>query len=178
MKIVNDDGEVVGYIDEGDRIIKAKKEVVEDESLIDLNKNENFVKVYTKTMFEVAKCLDGTTNQLLNFLIPFISYQTGIIQYQSNGKAINKAKIINLTGLNEKTVDRCIDKLIENKILGKHKTGREICYTANPFLFMKGSKVNKTLVKFFENSRWAKMYEEEKKDSEVVRQIKEMLFNK
>lgn len=155
LKVINSEGEIVNQINSGDRIVR-KESIEYLTDTIELNKNEQYIKVYTKTMFEVAKCLDGTSNQLINFLIPYISYQTGILTY-SNGRVLNKNAIIKLTGLNKDTVHRCIEKLIDYKILGKHKTGRDVCYTVNPYIFMKGNRVNKTLVKFFENSKWAKI---------------------
>jgi hypothetical protein len=54
------------------------------------------------------------------------------------------------------TVDKLLDSLNKKQVIGKHKTGRTVCFTVNPFIFMKGNRVNKTLAKFFENSRWAK----------------------
>ena len=148
-------GEILTELHPGDRI-QRKNSLEYLTDTIEINNNQPYIKVFTKTMFEVSKCLDGVTAQFLNFLIPYISYQTGILTY-SNGKMLNRASLIALTGLHKDTVDKCLNKLITMKVLGKHKTGREVCYLANPFIFMKGNRVNKTLVKLFENSKWAKM---------------------
>jgi len=147
-------GEVVDEINRGDRILRKRSTEYLTQT-VEIRENEPYVKVFTKTIFKVAARLDGTTNQLINMLIPFISYETGVLQH-SNGKPLNKQAIIDMTPLNEKTVEKCLNKLISFKILGKHKTGRRVCYTANPFIFMKGRRVSKTLYKFFESSDWAK----------------------
>lgn len=149
-------GQVMGELKEGDRILRARTEDYLDNT-IEINKKEPFVKVYLKAMFEVSKSIDGTCNQLLNILLPYTSYKTGILTY-SNGNKINKKHILKISGLNEKTVDRCINKLIALKVIGKHKTGREVCYTVNPYIFMRGQRVNKTLHEFFKDSRWAGLY--------------------
>jgi hypothetical protein len=52
-----------------------------------------------------------------------------------------------------------LNSLVDKEILGKHKTGRSVALTVNPFIFMRGQKVNQTLYEFFLNSKWAKIYE-------------------
>lgn len=152
--IVNECGEVIDHLYEGDRILrKQSKEFISD--TVEINQKEPYVKAYIAPLFQISKLIDGTTNQLMNLIVfNFLSYETGILQH-GNGKPLTRKCIVELSGLNEKTVDKSISKLIELQVLGKHKTGRFTQYTANPFIFMKGRRVNKTLVKMFENSRWA-----------------------
>lgn len=148
-------GEVLDILNEGDRILRAES----DEYLtrtIDMKDHGDYVKVYTKSMFQLAKRLDGVTIQLLNLMVTFLSYEDGILQHK-NGKPLTRLNIIEMSGLNRKTVDKALKKLIDNKIIGRHKTGRTLHYTANPFIFMKGRRVSKTLYKFFEGSEWAQM---------------------
>jgi predicted transcriptional regulator len=156
IKLVDSEtGEVLNILNEGDKILRAES-IEYLTQTVDMKDHGPYVKVYTKTMFQVAKRLDGVTNQLLNLMISFISYDDGILQH-SNGKPLTRQNIIDMSGLNEKTVDKAIKKLVDNKILGRHKTGKAIHYTANPFIFMKGRRISKTLYKFFEDSEWANM---------------------
>jgi hypothetical protein len=159
-------GTVTHEINEGDtlRIIKGDKKFkkkADDEPKVSINDEEPFIKIYTKPLFELSKSLNGTESQFVNYLIQFIRYNTGILAYD-NGKPITRVTMAKDTGLSKKTIDRLINSLTDKEILGKHKTGRCTTLTVNPFIFMRGHKVNQTLYEFFINSRWAKMYDKPK----------------
>lgn len=149
-------------IHEGDtlKIIKGKKfgSKKDEEPKVFINDEEPFIKVYTKPLFELSKSLTGTESQFVNYLIQFIRYNTGILAYD-NGKHITRVTMAKDTGLSKKTIDRLIISLSNKEVLGKHKTGRCTTLTVNPFIFMRGHKINQTLYEFFINSRWANMYD-------------------
>lgn len=139
----------------GDRVYKNRQREYLDRT-IEINKKEPYVKVYIRTMEEVSNRLDAYSQKLLNKLMGYISYEDGILEF-SNGRPLTREHIIRVSPLNEKTTIRCLSELIQQQIIGRHKTGRNNCYTVNPFIFMKGQRVSKTLYKLFERSCWAKM---------------------
>lgn len=152
--ITTSDGEVIDQINEGDRIVrKASTEYLFN--TIEINMNQDFVKVYTARLLDVANELNGSESALMMILIGFIQYNTGILTHK-NGRPVTRECISRLIEKELVTVDRLIDGLNKKQIIGKHRTGKTVCFTVNPFIFMKGNRVNKTLAKFFENSRWAK----------------------
>lgn len=169
-KIVNiQTGEVEKEIFEGDRVkvVKAKVEKKEkSEPKVFMNKEEPFIKIFTKPLFELSRSLTGTESQFLNYLIQFIRYDSGILAY-SNGRHVTRAAMAKDTGLSKNTIDRLINSLYDKEILGRHKTGRIVTLTVNPFIFMRGQAVNKTLYECFKDSKWAKFYEKQsgKKDA-------------
>lgn len=159
-------GKVTHEIMEGDtfKIIKRKDEKDKGKvkgEYVSINANEPFVKVFTKPLFELSKSLNGTESQFLNYLIQYIRYDTGNLLH-SNGKVLTRTKMAEDTGLSKRTIDRVIVNLIEKEILGKHKTGRNITLDVNPFIFLKGCKVEKGLYEKYMNTKWAKLYEEKK----------------
>lgn len=163
-------GRTMHEIYEGDvfRIIKRKddKNTKKNNSdFIKINEGEPFIKLFTKPLFELSKSLNGTESQFLNYLIQYLRYDTGNLLH-CNGKAITRTKMSEDTGLSKRTVDRIICSLIDKEILGKHKTGRNITLDVNPFIFMKGHKVEKGLCEKYMNSKWAKLYEKEIKDKQ------------
>lgn len=166
-------GKITHEIKEGDtfKIIKGnkkpkkKKEGEIEEPKILINDEEPFIKVYTKPLFELSKSLNGTESQFVNYLIQYIRYNTGTIAY-SNGKPVTRAVMAKDTGLSKKTIDRLINNLVDKEVLGKHKTGRCNTLTVNPFIFMRGQKINQTLYEFFVNSKWAKLYDKPKDKKE------------
>ncbi|MGE5437507.1 MAG: replication/maintenance protein RepL [Syntrophothermus sp.] len=150
------DGEKIGELKHGDRILKAESINFLKET-IELNKKESFIKLYTKPLFELSKSLTGIESQFINYLLQYVSYKSGILIHV-NGDKLTRNYMAAETGLNLRTIDRMLNNLVKKQILGKHKTGRSLCFTVNPFIFMKGNRVNETLVKLFENTKWAKMY--------------------
>lgn len=152
--VVTGDGEIIDEINEGDRIVRQSS-VESFTNTIEINMNQDFVKVYTARLLDVANELNGAESAMMMILIGFIQYNTGILTHR-NGKPVTRECITRLVEKDIVTVDKLLDGLNKKQIIGKHKTGRTVCFTVNPFIFMKGNRVNKTLAKFFENSRWAK----------------------
>ena len=154
--IVDDAGEIVDEVFDGDRI-SVKRKTTDDylSRTTEINKGERYIKVYIGNWIEVSKKLDASTIQLLNIIVPYTGYEDGILQYPG-GRLVTRNSIITETGMSKNTVDRCIKALMDEQIIGKHRTGRRSCYTVNPYIFLKGRRVNKTLKRLFENSRWAK----------------------
>jgi hypothetical protein len=150
-------GEVVHEMQPGDRILR-KQSVDYLRSTVEINKDEPYAKAFIKPMFTLARSLSGPELQMVYFLLPYISYESGILMH-SNGRQLTRECISETTGLGLKTVDRILKTLFEKKVIGKHNSGREIHLTVNPWLFMRGKRINKTLYEFFKNSRWAKVCE-------------------
>jgi len=157
LKLVNSDGVVVDKIG-ADDTFTIKRKGTEDylERTVEVNKGEAYVKVFISNWADVTKRLDGTTSQLLLMMLPYTGYENGVLQYPS-GRKVTRNSIINETGFSKNTVDKCINALMHEQIIGRHRTGRENCYTVNPYIFLKGRRINKTLKVFYEKSRWAKV---------------------
>jgi hypothetical protein len=58
-------------------------------------------------------------------------------------------------------VRKVIVSLISKGVLGEHRTGSidnpkiiNKCITVNPYIFMKGCQMNRTIIGLFENSEW------------------------
>ena len=150
-------GEIVGELYEGDRIHRAKSDEYL-KSTVELNKDEPYAKAYLRPMFDLAKALSGAELQMVYFLLPYLSYESGILMHH-NGKALNRAYISDMSGLSLKTIDKILQKLDAKEVIGKHSSGRMVVFTMNPWLFMKGKRINKTLFESYKNSRWAKVKE-------------------
>ena len=127
------DGIKIGEINEGDRIIRGKSLKLLSQT-IQLNKKESFIKLYTKPLFELSRSLTGTESQFINYLISYISYNTGILLHD-NGEKLTRNHMANETGLHINNIDKILKSLVKKQVLGKHKTGRNICFTVNPFIF-------------------------------------------
>lgn len=162
MKVILDTetGEILDELKNGDRIRrKSQDEYCKNkEELIDMNDNGSFIKLFNKTMAMLGN-EKLTANEYLVCLrlLDYIEYESGILKYANNGRALKLTDIESITKLSKSTVIRAMQTLVSKKIYGVHKTGKENCYTVNPFIFMKGRYVNKTLYNFYKKSKWAKM---------------------
>jgi len=152
-------GEVVNHINEGDSFRLIRKETKDYlRGTVEVNKGEAFVKVYAKTLFELSKSLTGTESQFVNYLIQYIRYTSGILAHSNanDSHPLTRQHMAQETGLSIKTVDRIMRSLQDKQVIGKHRTGNDITFTVNPFIFMKGDRINETLYNFFKNTRWNK----------------------
>lgn len=150
-------GEVLGEIYEGDRILRKRSEEYL-KSTVEILKDEPYTKIFSRVMFRLASTLTGAELQMTYFLMQYISYASGILMH-SNGKPVTRHFIARETGMSERTVDRILQGLKEKQVIGKHVNGRDVHYTVNPWIFMRGNRINRTLYEFFKNSRWAKVYD-------------------
>ena len=151
-------GEVINHVNVGDtfKIMRKNTRDFLNET-VEINKGEPFIKVYAKTLFELSKSLTGTESQFVNYLIQYIKYTSGILAYHNNNEnPLTRQHMAEETGLSIKTVDRIMRSLQDKQVIGKHRTGNDITFTVNPFIFMKGDRVNETLYNFFKNTRWNK----------------------
>lgn len=154
--VIPETGEVVGQLNEGDRIYRGKSDDYL-KSTVELNKGEPYAKLYIRPMFELAKALSGSEMQMVYYLLSYLSYDSGLVM-QVNGKPITRQVIAQEINLAVKTVDKILQGLHQKQVIGKHNNGREVHFTMNPWLFMRGKRINKTLYELFKNSRWAKVY--------------------
>ena len=156
FRIINEAGAIIDSVFDGDKLRITRKS--SDDYInrtTELNKDEQYVKVYISNWKDVTRRLDSTVVQFLLMLLPYIGYEDGILQYP-NGRILTRNAVISESGMSKNTVNKCLLVLQTEQIIGKHKTGRRSCFTVNPYIFMKGRRVNKTLKKLFEKSRWAK----------------------
>lgn len=151
-------GEIVDELKEGDSIRRKSQDDYYNKrkKLICMEDNGNFVKLFNKIISTLGtEEMTANEYKVCLRLLEYIEYESGILKYPNNGKIIKTSDIMKITGLSKSTVIRVMKTLVSKRIYGVHKTGKENCYTVNPFIFMKGKYVNKTLYDFYKKSKWA-----------------------
>jgi len=149
-------GVIEDELGEGDRIIR-KETTDKLQSLVAINSGKHYVKVYIDSFSHLPldESLNGSDMSVLFTLIPMIQYETGLIAHE-NGKYVHQNSIVRLSGLSLASVCRSMEKLVQRRILAKVRTGRDIKFYANPYIFMRGRMINRTLQSMFSTSRFAK----------------------
>lgn len=152
-----DTGEKAGDIYEGDRIVRGQS-LDYLQSTMEILPGEPFIKMYARPLSFLAESMSGPEMNLIYMLLPHLGYESGMLQH-SNGQPITREYISGLTGQSERTIDRLLQGLRDKQIIGRNVVGRDVQYFANPYLFQRGRRINKTLHDMFKKSRWAKIHD-------------------
>lgn len=161
--IVNpQNGELVGKISEGDRILSNKQNEHEKEYIANFNRGETFVKVYDKYIPVLGQKLTNPELGIVMRLLPYISYQDNILR--NNKKVLTTQEISELLGMKYDYTRKIISSLIKKGVLGVHKTGcidkpKVLIKTlvANPYIFVRGTEINRIVAGLFEKTGWDKI---------------------
>jgi len=148
-KVIDENGEIINYINIEDRIMR--KESVD--YLVDTEKwipESSFIKTYPKALKKASSKMTGTECFIAITLIAYINYTTGML-INNNNQPLKRKNMLRIFDMTEKTFDNNMKSLVRKGIFSKNKVGRETQYFANPYLFTKGNKINKTLKSMFRN---------------------------
>jgi len=141
-------GEIINSLDTGDRIVKKKsKEYLED--TVEWGKGLSFVKLFDNYFPRVALQLSGGAVALMSILATYIKYGSSLLCNKRNDYPLNNHDIEEITGLSNKTVSKLMSELVDNKVLARVHTGKSWKYFANPYIYCRGSRINKTLEDMF-----------------------------
>ena len=141
------------YIENKEKIEKAKlRKMKEEEETLDKIPMEVFCMCNVKELKKVLTDLTITEKGLVLSIAPYISFKDCCIEY-TNGRYMNTKQMADISGISEKTAQEIIKSLINKNILNKRKEGRKVRYYANPWLFCRRGKVDKSLRSLFGNYR-------------------------
>jgi predicted HTH transcriptional regulator len=156
--VVRETGEIAGSLNEGDRIIR-KKSAEYLGSTVEILPDATYVKVFLKPLSQLAEISTGPEMLMVCYLLQYLSFESGILMH-SNGRIVTRSHIAQEMQQSERQVDRTLDKLREKQVLKKViGAKREVSIIMNPWLFMRGKRINRTLYEMFRNSDWAKVYD-------------------
>ena len=143
-------GEVVGDMNDGDRIIRKESINYLNRKYSSDLKGRTFVKLDDDEGRLLAKELTSYEKAVLFQLQYYVSYESGLIRYP-NGREIGFAEIVEMSGLSRRTAAEAINKLIDKDIIYKGKNSKKTQYYMNPWVASKGVVSNPTLKEMFGN---------------------------
>jgi hypothetical protein len=149
-RIVDDDGQVIGSIREGDRIVrKATVEHLNDTEVWSI---EHF---YKGNMDEVRKQLESLSvyeKAFLFCIVSYVGYEDCCIKYD-NGSCIGFDDLVKLCRMGRTKTLNTINELIKKDIIYKGKNSKGLQYFINPWLFCRGKRIDIVLKTMFKNYR-------------------------
>ena len=171
--VVNEDtGEIIDYIYEGDSILREKSKEANNKYIRDFNKGESFLKVYDKVMAVLAKKLSNAECSFVLQLMPYISYKDNVLK--EDGKVLDIRLLSEVMDVGYDNTRKLVSSLINKGILGRHETGcienpkiKLQCITANPYIFNRGTIMDKTITTLFDGTGWDKLI-----DTKITREVK------
>ena len=150
--------EIVNEIYTGDKIVRAETTKYLQQT-VEIGKEKSFIKLFENTIVALGnEALTGNQWRVLTTIIKYFRYDSGLVSFR-NGKPLTVEDISNISKLPLSSCFMAVDKLVQKKIIGKSKVGHDIKYYMNPFIFCRGTRINRTLFTMFENSRWKNLYE-------------------
>jgi DNA-binding MarR family transcriptional regulator len=166
--LVDDDGVILTEVYQGDKIVRESQSDYKQKHITNFNEKELFVKVYINPIKELWKTLSIREYAVASALMQFISYKDGILR--DNGVAINMKDISRLLEMDYDAIRKIIPVLEKKKILGKVKrksdkyADKEKNYlVVNPYLFLRGTDIEKEIADMFSSSVWANLKDSENK---------------
>ena len=111
---------------------------------------DEFIKLFTGDLVDIADGLTGPETLVMFAIIPYISYETGMLTVgQTHKRPLGNNDIQSMTKKSDTTITAIMAKLIDKRILSRNELGRSYQYFANPYIFFKGKFINKTLIAMF-----------------------------
>lgn len=149
---------MVWELNKGDRIVRENQDKYIRTHKLKFNGNVGFIKFYNGAASELCKVLTPSELSVLFKLIDYIGYDCIL---RVHNKVLCMQDMASILNLNYSTIRKIIPKLIKRDII-KHCTisqadGSETkYYIVNPFLFFRGSDIDKCILDEFKNSEWQK----------------------
>ncbi len=157
--VVDNDGVVVDYIYEGDKIKHADDESPSDEKYFGFNKDKNFVKLYSG-MSELKKRLTDREFAVTIALSDFVCYDDCCLREggHGNGKVLTMNDLAEKWDMKYNNLKAIMLSLRKKKILGTFITGKnDKTITVNPYIYTRGSNLNKSVITYFKDSEWQEL---------------------
>jgi len=149
-------GEIVNTMEDGDKVIR-KKSIKLMEETSEINKNEAFIKIFVKPLLQLSTVLSNSEAWFVTYLLSYLDYTSGMIK-DNNGNSITLDDMMDDTSLKPSATYNMIKKLTDKGIIAKIKTENKTYFVMNPYIFMKGKRVNNTLIDVFKNTQWANLF--------------------
>lgn len=153
------EGELTHYINQGDSLKIIRKESKDSfNGVTQLNKKEDFIKVYLKPMMLLSHELSSPECTVLFYALQYLDFTTGMLM-ESKIQTLQRSTMAKDLLQTERNIDRLMNALVSHEILMRGVCGKNTFFLVNPFIFMRGKMVNKTLVSMFAKTKYAKIFE-------------------
>lgn len=134
----------------GEYHIKTSGQLKHIRDTIKLNKDRQFIKVFTEDYKEAIMDLKVSSAMAASILMDYVLFQSNMLAY-SNGTPLNNKSIGKILNKDSGSVTRIMNDLVKAKLFAKVKVGRTCVYYGNPFILCRGYEMDRKLLEFFKD---------------------------
>lgn len=135
-------------------------------------KDITFIKSFRGNGMVLTQKLTPTEISTIVFLCDFICYEDCVLRKNGvkTGKPLNIKELSELINVKYDTFRKTMSSLKKKQVIGFHSTGSSTSnnavklITVNPYIFMRGTKIDKWVVDFYKYSEWANIPRQKMKD--------------
>jgi len=156
-----DTGEIIGLMNEGDRIVRGKSSKMLAETQV--WRIEKFTKGSLREIRELLPELSGSERNFLFCVSTYVGYEDCCLEYD-NGTPLDVDNFIKITSLSRATIFGVLNSLRKKDIIFKGKNSQGDLYFMNPWIYCRGNRINNVLKAMFKNykvrvinKRWGDM---------------------
>ena len=153
--VAKDSGEVIGEVNAGSKIIsKNSLNYLKDQREMEKLPTQinNFFKGNVDEIRLILEELDVFEKAMLFTMASYVGYDDCCLKY-NNGKDVTSQQLIRMSKMSKNKGYEVMDKLRAKDIIYVGKNSRNYQYFANPWIFNKGTTMNKVLRRMFMNYR-------------------------
>ena len=151
-------GEYLTQLQPGDRIIKKQiLDRIADQAPVDKQYicPDNWGKAYDNATNKLARLnLSASEYKAILLMLPLVRLGSGLVAY-GNYKPVSADWIADQLQISEASTYRVLARLQSLRIISKSISGNEVLYFFNPYIYMRGRYINKSLYEIFRRSQWA-----------------------
>lgn len=116
--------------------------------------DNDFVKIFRTVLgILVEEKLNSTDYQIIFTCLSYLEYSSGAVKNHL-GKFIGITELSKKIHISRQAANDEVNMLVKKKILHKGKVGNTVQLFVNPYIFMRGQVINKTLYAMFKESKW------------------------
>jgi len=160
-KIVNNDGEVVRDMKQGDRIINGNStEALHNKKMREIEAKkagdkqewnlEHFFKGHIPEIRGLMKSLSVYDRSFMFSIATYVGYEDCCLKYD-NGKVLDFEDLVDISGMSRGKLSQVLSELKKADIIYKGINSKGIQYFVNPWIFCKGIRINAVLKTMFRN---------------------------
>ena len=137
----------------------------EEDELIPFMTEYTFSKLFRGVELELDKRLTNPEVATLIFLIHFVCYGDCVLRKNGDarGKALSIKDLAEIRNMKYDTLRKIMNSLKDKDVIGFHVRGGQKWITVNPFILCRGIEFEPWIIKFYEDSIWAKIQFQETK---------------
>lgn len=141
---------------------ELKKQEYLNSHIINFNKGESFVKMFTDVTYILFKRLPLKEFGVAVALSKFVSYEDCVLRigYGKNMKAMTLHDISDQLEIEYSRITRLINSLISKGVIGEFVTGnindnkKTKVYIVNPYIYLNGKNPDKDVCGYFDKTGW------------------------